>query len=249
MALASKAASRLLLAASLAACGASALASAGPPTIRLSRPDVLPALGRTSTITARLEDPSRAVLEVRFLVNGEPREPFMRNLAAAADTFPLSITPRDARRFSVIVEALGGDGRVLARDSLWILPGQPYKTRIQVRAAPDWSDLIPPESSLRQTPIVLVHPKHPERLTEEERKFGLNRRRFRVVFLVDGKGFGSHLQEILEVFSNYLFETEIIVASIRNPIHVLVAAKLGATRLIDNATLVATAQPDSAAVS
>jgi len=38
----------------------------------------------------------------------------------------------------------------------------------------------------------------------------------------------SLVEEILEIFSNYLFETEIIVASIRNPIHVLVAAKLGA---------------------
>lgn len=36
------------------------------------------------------------------------------------------------------------------------------------------------------------------------------------------------VEQILEIFSNYLFETEIIVASIRNPIHVLVAAKLGA---------------------
>lgn len=35
-------------------------------------------------------------------------------------------------------------------------------------------------------------------------------------------------EEIIEVFSNYLFETEIIVASIRNPLHVLTAAKLGA---------------------
>ncbi len=36
------------------------------------------------------------------------------------------------------------------------------------------------------------------------------------------------VREILEIFSNYLFETEIIVASIRNPVHVLDAAKLGA---------------------
>jgi transaldolase len=36
------------------------------------------------------------------------------------------------------------------------------------------------------------------------------------------------VEEILDVFSNYLFETEIIVASIRNPLHVLAAAKLGA---------------------
>ncbi|MDR3567630.1 MAG: fructose-6-phosphate aldolase [Syntrophobacteraceae bacterium] len=34
--------------------------------------------------------------------------------------------------------------------------------------------------------------------------------------------------EILEIFSNYLFETEVIVASIRNPVHVLEAARLGA---------------------
>lgn len=36
------------------------------------------------------------------------------------------------------------------------------------------------------------------------------------------------VEEILEVFSNYLFETEVIVASIRNPLHVLDAAKMGA---------------------
>jgi transaldolase len=36
------------------------------------------------------------------------------------------------------------------------------------------------------------------------------------------------VNQILEVYSNYLFETEIIVASIRNPLHVLEAAKMGA---------------------
>ena len=36
------------------------------------------------------------------------------------------------------------------------------------------------------------------------------------------------VEEIIEIFSNYLFETEVIVASIRNPLHVLSAAKLGA---------------------
>ena len=36
------------------------------------------------------------------------------------------------------------------------------------------------------------------------------------------------VRDILDIFSNYLFETEIIVASIRNPIHVLTAARLGA---------------------
>lgn len=40
---------------------------------------------------------------------------------------------------------------------------------------------------------------------------------------------GMHLiEEIVDIYSNYLFETEIIVASIRNPLHVLAAAKLGA---------------------
>ncbi len=38
----------------------------------------------------------------------------------------------------------------------------------------------------------------------------------------------SLVREILDVFSNYLFETEVIVASIRNPMHVLTAARLGA---------------------
>ncbi len=36
------------------------------------------------------------------------------------------------------------------------------------------------------------------------------------------------VRQILDIFSNYLFETEIIVASIRNPVHVLTAARLGA---------------------
>ncbi len=36
------------------------------------------------------------------------------------------------------------------------------------------------------------------------------------------------VEEIVDIYSNYLFETEIIVASIRNPLHVLTAAKLGA---------------------
>jgi transaldolase len=36
------------------------------------------------------------------------------------------------------------------------------------------------------------------------------------------------VRDILDIFSNYLFETEIIVASIRNPVHVLTAARLGA---------------------
>jgi transaldolase len=36
------------------------------------------------------------------------------------------------------------------------------------------------------------------------------------------------VEQIIDIYSNYLFETEIIVASVRNPLHVLVAAKLGA---------------------
>ena len=36
------------------------------------------------------------------------------------------------------------------------------------------------------------------------------------------------VKQILDVFSNYLFETEVIVASIRNPNHVLASAMLGA---------------------
>ena len=34
--------------------------------------------------------------------------------------------------------------------------------------------------------------------------------------------------EIIEIYSNYDFQTEIIVASVRNPLHVLEAAKMGA---------------------
>ncbi|MBW2071903.1 MAG: fructose-6-phosphate aldolase, partial [Deltaproteobacteria bacterium] len=34
--------------------------------------------------------------------------------------------------------------------------------------------------------------------------------------------------QILEIYQNYVFETEVIVASIRNPLHVLEAARMGA---------------------
>ena len=36
------------------------------------------------------------------------------------------------------------------------------------------------------------------------------------------------VKQIIDIYANYLFETEIIVASIRNPLHVLEAAKMGA---------------------
>jgi transaldolase len=36
------------------------------------------------------------------------------------------------------------------------------------------------------------------------------------------------IDEILQIYENYMFKTEIIVASIRNPLHVLEAAKMGA---------------------
>src|SRR4030042_637603 len=36
------------------------------------------------------------------------------------------------------------------------------------------------------------------------------------------------VSEIVDIFANYMFDTEIIVASIRNPLHVLESAKMGA---------------------
>ena len=36
------------------------------------------------------------------------------------------------------------------------------------------------------------------------------------------------VSDMVEIFGNYMFDTEIIVASIRNPLHVLEAAKMGA---------------------
>lgn len=36
------------------------------------------------------------------------------------------------------------------------------------------------------------------------------------------------ISEIVEIYENYLFETEIIVASVRNPLHVVDAARMGA---------------------
>lgn len=45
----------------------------------------------------------------------------------------------------------------------------------------------------------------------------------------DISGYGMELvSQILEIYDNYGFETEIIVASIRNPVHVLDAARMGA---------------------
>lgn len=36
------------------------------------------------------------------------------------------------------------------------------------------------------------------------------------------------IQQILEIYENYDFETQVLVASVRNPLHVLTAARLGA---------------------
>lgn len=36
------------------------------------------------------------------------------------------------------------------------------------------------------------------------------------------------VSEILEIYENYMFDTEVIVASVRNPLHVVKAAKMGA---------------------
>ncbi len=36
------------------------------------------------------------------------------------------------------------------------------------------------------------------------------------------------VRDILEIYDNYLFDTEVIVASIRNPLHVVEASKMGA---------------------
>lgn len=36
------------------------------------------------------------------------------------------------------------------------------------------------------------------------------------------------IQEIIEIYSNYGFETQVLVASVRNPLHVLESAQLGA---------------------
>ena len=36
------------------------------------------------------------------------------------------------------------------------------------------------------------------------------------------------IQEIMTIYKNYAFDTQVIVASIRNPLHVVEAAKMGA---------------------
>ena len=36
------------------------------------------------------------------------------------------------------------------------------------------------------------------------------------------------IREILDIYDNYEYETEVLVASVRNPIHVIEAARMGA---------------------
>jgi transaldolase len=36
------------------------------------------------------------------------------------------------------------------------------------------------------------------------------------------------VSEIMDIYENYMFDTELIVASVRNPLHVVEAARLGA---------------------
>jgi transaldolase len=36
------------------------------------------------------------------------------------------------------------------------------------------------------------------------------------------------VSDIMEIYENYMFDTEVIVASVRNPLHVVEAAKMGA---------------------
>ena len=36
------------------------------------------------------------------------------------------------------------------------------------------------------------------------------------------------VQEIVDIFENYQFTTEVLVASVRNPIHIVEAARMGA---------------------
>jgi transaldolase len=38
----------------------------------------------------------------------------------------------------------------------------------------------------------------------------------------------SLIADIVNIYTNYVFETEVLVASVRNPIHVLEAARVGA---------------------
>jgi transaldolase len=36
------------------------------------------------------------------------------------------------------------------------------------------------------------------------------------------------ISEIMDIYENYMFDTELIVASVRNPLHVVEAARMGA---------------------
>ena len=52
-------------------------------------------------------------------------------------------------------------------------------------------------------------------------------RRIDDVYLIDGAG-NVLISDIIEIYSNYDFKTEVLVASVRGPLHVLQAARMGA---------------------
>lgn len=172
-------------------------ATAGEVRIVLAEPDSAVTIGRTGGVTARLQDTDGRVGSVRFRVNGVAGAEILRDPADTAPSFSVKVRPENSTRMSVMVEALDGRGTPVARDLMWLAPLNPYREHVSVRAGTEWVDLIPRESNLHQHPVVMVHPLRSGAMTEDERRFGLNQRPARVLFLVDEEGLADDLPLIL----------------------------------------------------
>lgn len=168
------------------------------PAIHLLAPDTVATVGRPLTLRARLDDPGRTIIGVRFFVNGRAEPDIPRGPGNGRTEIDGVITPGRAGRVAILVEARDATGRVLARDILWLKVTSPYSESVQVQASPLWGDLIPKESLLHQHPVVSVHSFAAVPNRTDEDRFGANHRPVHVVFLVDGKGFGERLPRILE---------------------------------------------------
>ena len=175
---------------------APAPASAGRPRLTISPPDIAPVVHRKCVLELRLDDPSRRARQVRVRIGGLTREPLRRDPHSDVATWGLAVTPPDGSPIPVLAEALDATGAVVARAVAWVTAAAPFEERVVVKPPPSWPDLLPESSTLRQRPLVLVHPLRTAAMTDEERRFGLNRRPARVVYLVDA-GFGPETAGIL----------------------------------------------------
>src|SRR5262245_7876213 len=171
------------------------------PVLRLAVPDAAATVGRSITLQARLVDPQGSVASVRFTINGRPGAEIPRVAGQDEVDFSDVTTPVQAGRVAVLVEGRGAGGQVVVRDILWLKAVSPYTEKVQVQATPMWGDLIPRLSLLHQHPVVSVHSYNQGPRAEDDR-FGPNQRPVHVVLIVDGKGFGPRLAQVLETLGS-----------------------------------------------